>query len=396
MVRELRSKFNASFKEETYQSLLQSIARIHDHFPKFRIAETPVFIPEDLARQLHEACDMITDVIVSPDFKELSRGALLEDQLVPNEDDHTIFLQMDFGICKNEDGSLIPQLIEVQGFPSLYFFQDQLANHYKEYYDLPENYNHLFGMDSGEYFELLKKVCIGETPRENVVLLEVEPKKQTTQVDFWAARKKLGICTCCVTDIIKEGNKLFYKNEKGEKVQIKKLINRVIFDELLSRTDLKRDFSFKDDLDVEWVGHPHWFFRISKHTLPLLKNPYVPETYYLDRLEKMPEDLQNYVLKPLYSFAGTGVIININKYDIEAIKNPENYILQKKVEYAQVIETPSGPSKCELRMLMIWEKGQPRPRIVNNLARLSKGQMVGVRYNKDKDWVGGSVGFFPV
>jgi hypothetical protein len=46
-------------------------------------------------------------------------------------------------------------------------------------------------------------------------------------------------------------------------------------------------------------------------------------------------------------------------------------------------------------MLMLWEKDAPRPVIVNNLARLSKGEMVGVRYNKGKDWVGGSVGFFP-
>ena len=100
------------------------------------------------------------------------------------------------------------------------------------------------------------------------------------------------------------------------------------------------------------------------------------------------------MLKPLYSFAGTGVIIHINRFDLDAIQDPENYILQRKVEYAPVVPTPDVPAKAEVRMMMLWERGAERPYLVNNLVRLSKGQMVGVRYNKDKVWVGGSVGFF--
>lgn len=392
---DLRKQYNAAFTAEAYEAMLTDISEAHNHRPTFRIAETPVFIPKELKAQLLEACELIADVIVKPDFKELSQGALLPDQVVPNEDDHTVFLQMDFGICEDQKGHLSPQLIEVQGFPSLYFFQDLIAKNYSKHFNIPQDHSHLFdGLSSAEYLAILKRVIIGDTPPEKVVLLEVEPDKQTTQIDFWVARDTLGVHTCCVTDILKEGKSLFYIDKNGQKVKIEKIVNRVIFDELLTRDDLKRNFSFSDELDVEWIGHPNWFFRISKHTLPLLRNKYVPETHYLSELKEIPEDLHNYVLKPLYSFAGTGVIININRYDIEAIKNPQNYILQRKVNYAPIVETPSGPAKCEIRMLMLWEKGAVRPRIINNLARLSKGEMVGVRYNKNKDWVGGSVGFF--
>jgi hypothetical protein len=70
------------------------------------------------------------------------------------------------------------------------------------------------------------------------------------------------------------------------------------------------------------------------------------------------------------------------------------YILQKKVKYADIIETPDGPAKTEIRMMYLWKPGAPRPILVTNLARLSKGKMIGVRYNADKEWVGGTVAFF--
>jgi hypothetical protein len=301
---------------------------------------------------------------------------------------------MDFGICKDENGEYIPQLIEVQGFPSLYMFQDLVANAYRKHFDIPDNYSHLFGgLDSAAYTDLFKKIVVGDSNPENVVLLEVEPDKQVTAIDFVATKHKLGIEYLCVTDLKKEGKDVYYiKN--GKKIGVEKIYNRVIFDELIKRDDLKREFYFTQEANIEWIGHPHWFFRISKHTLPLLNNKYVPKSYFLNELKEYPEDLHNYVLKPLYSFAGTGVLININRYDLDAIEDKENYILQRKVEYAPVIPTPNVHSKCEIRMLMLWERGAARPVIVNNLARLSKGEMVGVRYNKDKDWVGGSVGFF--
>ncbi|MEO1713905.1 MAG: hypothetical protein AAFU60_11295, partial [Bacteroidota bacterium] len=303
--------------------------------------------------------------------------------------------QMDFGICQNSDGSLSPQLIEVQGFPSLYFFQDLVAKAYKKYYHIPDGYSHLFdGLDSDGYIELLRKAIVGSADPKNVVLLEVEPTKQVTEIDFVVAKERLGIEYLCVSDVKKEGQDLYYEKD-GQKIGIQRIFNRVIFDELIKRDDLPREFYFTEEANVEWAGHPNWFFRISKHTLPFLDNPYVPKSMFLSDLDQIPRDLENYVLKPLYSFAGSGVIINLNRYDLESISDPENYILQRKVKYAPIVETPNVPAKCEIRMLMIWERGAARPRIINNLARLSKGEMIGVRYNKNKDWVGGSVGFFP-
>jgi hypothetical protein len=247
-----------------------------------------------------------------------------------------------------------------------------------------------------EYRQLMKEVIVGDSKPENVVLLEIEPKKQLTQIDFWEAERQLGIKVVCVTDVIKEGRKLYYLDEDGNKVHIQKIFYRVIFDELDQRSDLKLNFSFKDHLDVEWIGHPNWFYRISKYTMPFLDSQYVPKTHFVDELEAYPEDLENYVLKPLYSFAGAGVKFHVKKSDIDEIPahRLHDYILQEKVMYEPVLQAPDGGVKCEIRMLMLWRKEWDRPKLVNNLARLSKGEMIGVRFNKDKEWVGASVGFF--
>lgn len=394
MIPELRHQFNANFSQQRYEEMVNWIRSQYDYLPPFRICETPVFIPNDFKRQLLEACESIADVLAAPDFRERSQSAVEAGQEVPNETPNSIFLQMDFGVCTRPDGSLTPQLIEVQGFPSLYGFQHLVARAYRRFFDIPDNFAHLFGgLSSKDYIELLRKLIVADHDPENVILLEIEPIKQTTAIDFIVTQHLLGVNYVCISELKKEGKNLYYFKD-GRKIPVKRIYNRVIFDELIRRDDLKREYYFADEVDVEWAGHPNWFFRISKHTLPLFDNPYVPKSHYLSDLTEIPEDLHNYVLKPLYSFAGTGVIINLNRADIESIPDPQHYILQRKVEYAPVIPTPTGPAKVEIRMLMLWEHGTPRPRIVNNLCRLSKGEMVGVRYNKGKEWVGGSVGFF--
>lgn len=395
MIQELRTKFLKEFKVESYQAMINDIEQTYHHRPPFHVCETPVFIPESLKNHLFQACEGIIDTICQPNFKELSKGALQAGQEVPGEDEHTTFLQMDFGICKDENGELVPKLIEIQGFPSLYFYQHLMGKLYRKYYNLPDNLTHLFGgLSDDDYVNLLRKVIVGESNPKNVVLLEVEPHRQATQIDFWVTAAELGIVVKCISEIHKEGEKLFYRDEKGKKIPIERIYNRVIFDELVNYPQLERSFRFSEGADVKWVGHPNWFFRISKYTLPLLSSPYVPESRFLSDLTHWPEDLHNYVLKPLYSFAGTGVVINLSRHDLDAIHNPENYILQRRVQYEPVIETLDEPAKCEVRMLMIWEEDQPRPRIINNLVRLSKAEMVGVRYNKNKSWVGGSIGLF--
>lgn len=396
MILENRKRFNQSFTEKKYESFLQTIENAHNHKPSFRISETPIFIPDVLKNKLLEACGDILKVISKDNFKELTKDAIKKESLrVPAEDDHPQFLQLDFGISIDENGDLHPQLIELQGFPSLYFFQILLAESYKKHFEIPEGMTtYPLGETTEEYIETLKRMIVGNEKPENVILLEVEPEKQNTAIDFLVTEHYLGIKVLCITKLKKDGRKLFYLNEEGEKVEVKRIYNRVIFDELDQRPDLVREFYFKDEVDVEWVGHPAWFFRISKYILPLFDSPYVPVTYYLKDLKKYPTDLENYVLKPLYSFAGSGILLDVTPEELDKIKDRENFILQKKVEYAPVIETPSEPAKCEIRMMMVWEKGASEGKIVNNLVRLTKGRMVGVKFNKNKNWVGASVGFF--
>ncbi len=395
MIPAIRERYNKHFSQERYQAFLKDLHSQFNHVPGFRIAETPVFIPAELSDQIFEACQQIKNVILRPDFKQMTEPSLSDEYRVPNEDAHTTFLQMDFGLCEGENGQIVPRLVEVQGFPSLYLYQHIVAGLYRKHFDIPQYVHHLFnGYTPATYVDTLKKIIVGDEDPDSVVLLDVDPFKQNTQIDFHASAKILGVKVANVTDIIKHGSKLFYKNEKGKEIPVRRIYNRVIFDELLARKDLKMQFNFTDDLDVKWVGHPNWFFRISKFTMPFIDSKYVPKTYFLDQLDKIPEDLQNYVLKPLYSFSGAGVVFNVKKEDIDHVTDRSKYILQEKVKYMPVIKTPDDAVKVEVRIMLLWPDDAKEPIVVNNLARLSKGEMIGVKFNKDKTWVGGSVGFY--
>jgi hypothetical protein len=196
--------------------------------------------------------------------------------------------------------------------------------------------------------------------------------------------------------LIQDGKKLYYTNKAGKQVQIKRIYNRIIFDDLQQQSAAIQEKGnlLLEELDVTWVPHPNWFYRISKYTLPYIDHPYVPKTRFLNEIKEIPTDLENYVLKPLFSFAGQGVVIDVQASDIAAVKDPENWILQRKVQYANIIPTPDIPAKAEIRIFYFWKPGAERPIPVNNLARLSKGKMIGVRYNQDKTWVGGSLAYF--
>ncbi len=394
MIPKYRELFNAQFTDKKYQEFKDDIASDFDYAPTFRLGETPFFISNELKKQLTEGCNEVIALIQKDDFKELTNKALELNIKVPNEDEHTTFLAIDFGICE-EDGVVIPKLIEVQGFPTLYNYQINLYEKFRKHYPfLNELTPFINNINTEEYLEILKEVICNHHPEENVILLEIEPEKQNTQIDFLYCHKDIGIPVVCVTDVVKKVNQLFYKNINGDLVLVKRIYNRVIFDELNSRTDLKLNFSFSDDLDVEWAGHPNWFFRISKFILPFLKGKYFIETTLLSDLAVIPEDLENYVLKPLFSFSGSGVIFHVKKEVIEAVVEKELYILQKKVNYIPIVQSPDGKVKAEVRVLCTWKKNDVAPTLLCNLVRLSRGEMIGVKFNKDKDWVGGNLGLF--
>lgn len=391
MIDRYRNEFNQSFTEEKYKKLLTALEKGLTKIP-FRVAETPIFIPTELKDQLVAAGKEIIDLIKQVDFKSLTKNAIPDQWNVPRENDHPHFLTFDFGICKDEQGKLVPKLIEMQGFPSLYGFQPHLSRNYKASFDLPDHLTPFFeGLNDTEYIALLKEVIVGNHEPHEVALMDIDAPNQKTIIDFLVTQQLLGIKILSLTDIIKEGKDLFYL-EGDKKIQLKRIYNRLIFDEIADQVDLlPNSFDPREELNIEWITHPNWFYRISKYTMPFLKSNFVPETHFLNTLSKIPDDLENYVLKPLFSFAGMGVIIDVTTQDIHHIKDPENWILQKKVNYEPVVQAPDGGVKVEIRLMYLWADNS-EPKLCINLARLSRGKMIGVRYNQDFDWVGGTIG----
>ncbi len=388
MIASFRTAYNQQFTEKAYQDFLDHFDKLYGKKVEFRIAETPVFIAQSLKELLIEAGRDIVQSVLNPEYLKIAHQAIPGNLNVPNESAQPDFIAIDFAICKDGDGNFLPQLIELQGFPSLFFWQDLLPRTYAEYFSIPEGFSHLFnGYTTETYRDAMRKIIVGNHHPENVVLLEIEPEKQKTWIDFWETKSYLGVEPVCISKVIKNGKKLFYLKD-GKPIPVHRIYNRVIFDELLQRPDLKLQFNLTDDVDVEWAGHPNWFFKISKYSMPFIKSKFASPCFFLSDVDEYPADLSNYVLKPLFSFAGSGVVIDVTKEILDNISDRQNFILQQKVTYAPVLKTPDGMAKVEVRLLYIWNN--EKPELVINLTRLSKGAMIGVNHNKNKDWVGGS------
>ena len=395
MISTLRKNFNQQFSENKYESFIDDLNKTYDFEIAFRVAETPIFVDKFFKQKLFKAADEIIDFIVKPGFKNLMQHALPKNLAVPNETENSLFFALDFAICTDGSEELVPRLIEMQGFPSLFGYQDFLGNKFKEHYLISDQYDFQFCSNSDSYWDKLKQAILKNHHPENVILLEIDPLRQNTAIDFVVTHHKLGIPIINLSDLILREKKLYYLKEEKE-IEVKRIYNRVIFDELIKRTDLKLNFHLTEEVDVEWAGHPNWFFYISKYTMPFLKCEAVPECKFLSDYHQLPNDLENYVLKPLFSFSGSGVIFNVTKSDIDKIPDSEkkDFILQKKVNYQPVIESPDGLVKGEIRLMFLWADGDVKPKLMTNLARLSRGDMIGVKYNKNKTWVGGTICFF--
>ncbi|MEY2496964.1 MAG: hypothetical protein QOD12_520, partial [Verrucomicrobiota bacterium] len=390
-----RSQFNADFSPEKYAALLRCVNETEKWPADFRISETPIFLTGEFTDEVTRAANEIVDRVRAPDFARHSASAIPAGLEVPRESAHPNFLVVDFGIC-TEGGRLVPRLIELQAFPSLFGFQLLILHCYRAAFPaVPSDWTSSFGgIKDDAYLEILRRTIIGDAKPENVILLEIEPEKQKTRIDFAATETLLGIRSVCLTKIKKRGRELFYERD-GCEMRIERIYNRVIFDELIRRPDLDLSFRFQDDLDVQWVGHPNWYFRISKHSLPLLKTEHTSPAYFADAFPA-GEKIDDYVLKPLYSFAGLGVDMEPTREKLSAIEKPHEWILQKKVQYAEFVPTPDGPrSKAEIRMMFVWPENDRDPTLVNNLVRMSQGKMMGVDFNKEKTWVGSSIALHP-
>jgi hypothetical protein len=395
VIPELRERFNSSFTEEKYQKFLQSLESSVGARIEFRPCETPVFLPNDLFDGMSRAANEIITQLCTPESRTAAARAIPADFNVPHESANPHFIQVDFAVTKDRDGNFAPKLIELQGFASLYAFQLLLPQVYQQVYELSALEYLPSGISVESYVDLLRKIILKDHAPEQVILMEIDPLHQKTRPDFLFNQKLLGVPTVAVTDVIKHGNKLFYQDH-GREIEIRRIYNRVIIDELI-RKEVRINFDFRDDLDVEWAGHPNWYFRMSKFSLPFIKHRTVPRAWFLNQLTDYPEDLENFVLKPLFSFAGSGVKVNITREVLSAVPADKraDYLLQEKVEYAPVIKTLNDPSRVEVRVMFVWPEDAVAPLAVNTLTRLSQGEMMGVDFNKNKTWVGSSCAFFP-
>jgi hypothetical protein len=404
MIPSLRKPFNARFTPDKYRTFLRRVDDACGTHVSFRVSETPCFFPKELLERIaRDGKELIRQLVDNLEYRAKSDQAVPAEFKVPNEAPHPMFVQVDFGLVRDARGELQPKLVELQAFPSLYAYQPYLAEAYLDIYGLREMTSQvvgrqssgpkyfLSGLDQSSYRELLRRAIVGSHDPENVILMEIDPLHQKTLPDFLLTEKMLGVRAVDIVEIKKEGSRLYYERD-GKRVPIRRIYNRAIVDEL-ERKNVKLNFDWRDDLDVEWAGHPNWYFRISKFSIPYLTHASVPKTWFLDQLEEMPHDLENYALKPLYSFAGLGVVIAPRKEDIAAIpaeKRPY-YILQERMHFEPVIETPFGGTKAEVRVMYIWlEDLTP----VLTIIRMGRGLQMGVDHNKNMEWVGASAGLY--
>ncbi len=393
MIPSRRQAFNSKFRPEKYAELLSLLAERCGVPIGFRVSETPCFLPPELlARMGMDGKELIRQLVDSAAYRAQSDESIPAEFRVPNEAPHPMFIQVDFGLVRDSAGELQPKLVELQAFPSLYAYQPVLARTFMDVYGLEQGLQYLLsGLDSASYLALLRRAIVGAQDPENVILMEIDPLHQKTLPDFLLTEKLLGIKTVDIRAIQKDRNCLYWESE-GRRVPIRRIYNRAIVDEL-ERKEARLAFDFRDDLEVEWAGHPNWYFRISKYSIPYLKHASVPKTWFLDQLDRVPDDLENYALKPLYSFAGLGVVIAPKKEDIAAVpaERRSQYILQERLHFEPVIETPFGGTKVEVRMMYIWvDELMP----VLTILRMGRGLMMGVDHNRNMEWVGSSAGLF--
>src|ERR1022692_3063443 len=402
MIPSLRQQFNENFTADKYRAFLRRVDEVCGTHVQFRLSETPCFFPKMLLeRMADDGQALIRQLMDNPAYRAKSDEAVPPEFKVPNEAAHPMFAQVDFGLVRDAHGELQPKLVELQAFPSLYAYQGPLAQAYIDGYGLRASgfrlsasgrlQFFLSGLGEKTYRELLRAAIVGTHDPENVILMEIHPQEQKTLPDFLLTEKMLGVRTVDITAIKKQGAQLYYERSGG-RVRIQRIYNRAIVDEL-QRKEVKLGFDWRDDLDVEWAGHPNWYFRISKFSIPYLRHESVPKTWFLDQLERVPDDLQNYALKPLYSFAGLGVVIAPKKEDIAAIpaEKRAEYILQERLHFEPVIETPFGGTKAEVRVMYVWVETLTA---VLTIIRMGRGLMMGVDHNKDMEWVGASAGLW--
>lgn len=420
MIPELRRNFNKAFTPARYQKLLDLVEQRCQTRVEYRIAETPVFLRPSLLQEMAAAGASLTHTLLdNPAYLAAARQAIPAGFDVAGQTPHPNFLTADFALVRDTSGALVPRLVEIQAFPSVYGYQLALSDSYRDAFNLPAGLNEfLSGLDEASYWSLLAKTILGSHAPENVVLTEIDPLNQKTLPDFLVTSRRVGIPVVDIRSLHPIGNKLHYRDDNGRLIPIHRIYNRAIADELIAR-NIQLPFQLVHPWDVEWAGHPNWYFLISKFSIPWLSqpgsaHPFVPPAAFLDDFLAGPGRLaltaagvnlpansgaqatySNLLLKPLFSFAGKGIQFDPTQELLESIpkdRRPE-YLLQQRMHFEHTIDTPCGMTQAEIRILYLWpDDGALTPAL--SLIRLGRGKMMGVDHNKNQEWVGASAAFF--
>jgi hypothetical protein len=428
VISELRKDFNEKFSTQKYEDLLRLAEEGCGVRVEYRVAETPVFLPQELLEKMAEAgADLTQALLQNAEYLAAARKAIPSGYDVAGESTHPHFLTADFALVRDAQGNLEPRLVEIQAFPSIYGYQVVLGSAYRQAFELASSLGtFLSGLDEAAYWALFARTVLGRHAARNVVLTELDPMHQKTRPDFEVTAQRLGIAIVDIRSLEAIGNKLHYRDAAGELVPIHRIYNRAIADELMAR-EVKLPFDLGHAWDVEWAGHPNWYFLISKFSIPWLcgaragalppeTRSVVPPAVFLDEFLSgagerelaqagvpLPESAgaetvyDELLLKPLFSFAGKGIHFEPTRAQLEEIpeSSRKEFLLQQRMRFEPTIETPHGLTQAEIRILYLWpDGGELTPAL--SLVRLGRGKMMGVDHNRNQEWVGASAAFFPV
>ena len=395
MDRHFRRLFNEQFTERLYDRYREDLSnRLGCPF-EFRLAETPLFLSEDFKQRAVDSANAIMDQLCEPALIERMKAAIPERWNTPGMDALPNLAQVDFAVVRDATGALVPKLIELQGFPSLTSLQVIQRDAWKDALATLDGLDVAWscwysGYDREAFLDLARRTIVGMQDPAEVILMDIDPPRQKTWPDFAATKLLFGVDPVDPTTLRKRGKQLFRENG----TPVRRIYNRVVFDELIAK-GIALPFDYREELDVEWAPHPNWYWVWSKYSLPFLRHESVPRATFLSDLERTPDDLSRYVLKPLFSFAGGGVNVDPTPADLDAIpaKDRHAWCIQEKIEYEPALEAVDGGGvKIEIRMMFLRPDDEPRPILAQNLVRLSRGKMLGVDFNKQFTWVGSSVG----
>ncbi|MCX8051648.1 MAG: hypothetical protein N3B17_07150 [Chlorobi bacterium] len=385
--------YRSHYTDERYHRLRQLLEQRLGTRIEFRIMEAPVFLSDELRRSIADAAIALVEQCTEKSYlSHAIERAIPPRYRMPDIPPHPTCAVVDFAISQ-ADGELVPRLIELQGFPSLFAYQLFLTDAYHDAYELREEFSPFFdpSLDRNEYRRILERWLIGNHHPDNTALVDYKPLEQKTYPDFAATELLTCMAPTDIGGIVERDGYLFH--ERGGALQpLRRIYMRAITDELEER-GVEVPFSWNDPPHVEWVVHPNWYFLMSKYSLPYLHHPTVPRALFCDTIERLPTDVR-YVLKPLFAFAGKGVNVEPTDDDLRALSPDErrNWLAMEKVEYAPALPTPEGANYVEVRCMVIWEEGS-RPRPAMSLVRTGRSKLMGSRY-LTLPWTGASICFF--